>query len=53
MEGLLEPTAEPAAEADAGLQARLDAAASRWVVLLCAVAAVAMTVVVGAMLLSI
>lgn len=53
MEGLLEPAAEPAPEPDAGVQARLDAAAARWVVVLCAVAAVAMAVVVSAMLLSV
>ncbi|MBL9141156.1 MAG: hypothetical protein JNK53_04760 [Phycisphaerae bacterium] len=53
MEGLHEAMTELPPEMDAGVQARLDAAAARWVILLCAVAAVAMTMVVGAMLIAV
>ncbi len=53
MEGLHEAEADLPPDPDAGAQARFDAAAARWVVLLCAVAAVAMTMVVGTMLLAV
>lgn len=51
MEGLDQAPALP--DIDHGVQDRLDAAATRWVMLLCAVAAVAMATVVGAMLFSV
>jgi hypothetical protein len=50
LEGLLEELDETAAQSDGGLQDRLDAAASRWVIVLLGVAAIGLAAIVGLIL---
>jgi hypothetical protein len=50
LEGLLEELDETAAQSDGGLQDRLDAAASRWIIVLLGVAAIGLAAIVGLIL---
>lgn len=47
MEGLHDEVDEPIVQPDGGLQDRLDAAASRWVIVLLGVAALGLAAIVG------